>query len=51
MQTEFERGNKWEQLLDVKMQKPKQIWNQDAKRSPKTTTSHKTSHTGHIKVA
>ena len=29
-----------DQLLDVELQNQKQFWNRDAKRYPKTTTSH-----------
>ena len=39
MQKKFS-AKKWDQLLDVGMQKQKQLWNQDAKKSPKTTSPH-----------
>ena len=42
--------NKDKQLLDVGMQKQKQFWNRDAKRSPKPPVHIFTSHIGHIKL-
>ena len=40
IQKKIERKKKWDQLLDVEMQKQKQFWNRGAKRSPNPTTSH-----------
>ena len=40
IQKKISRNQKGDQILDVGMQKQKQFWNRDAKRSPKTATPH-----------